>query len=87
VFPGLTDVASYHAGGRPRDEQNETCVFSFTPGIVEGELLPQATSYKKMLEAGSLLQTRLRITSLHAEFTLVNLQCGLPEAPPSRTGI
>jgi hypothetical protein len=33
-----------------------------------------------MQEAGSHLQTRQKITSLHAVSTLVNLLCGLPEA-------
>ena len=56
-------------------------------GTVEGEPLPQAISYKRMPEAGSRPQTRLKITWLHAESTLVNLRCGLPEAPPSRAGI
>jgi hypothetical protein len=54
---------------------------------VENEPLPQATSYKRMPEAGSLLQTRLKITSLHAESALVNPRCGLPEAPLSSIGI
>jgi hypothetical protein len=40
-----------------------------------------------MPEAGSHLRTRLKTTSLHAESTTVNLQCGSPVAAPLTSGV
>ena len=74
---------SYHATGCERDSQNETCVVTSAFLTIEGVPFPQVNSCKRIPEAGSNPRTRPKITSLPAEYTLVNLPCGLPEAVPS----